>query len=422
MSGIRHLLIFVLLLLCSSMGLGQSLSIAANPVDGKQRDAFQRQINLFQQAHPDYRVTLKIYEHEQYKELVNASLAQGEALADVLFWFGGSTTRNFADKGWLSDLSELWRNENWLESFSPAAISTVTRRGRQYGLPLYYYQWGIYYRQSLFDKLQLRPAQTLEELDTLNERLREAGVTPFTLGSKNHWPAAAWFDYFNLRLNGIEFHETLLAGCHSFLDERVTRVIEAISELVQRGDFIETPQENDWKGALPFLYHNKAAMVLMGNFFLASVPMSLQTDFAFAPFPLAEAGHAYVEDAPIDILIVPAASEDTKARKDFLRMMAQPDTQSQLAASLNMIPPNRKSTLPANPHIRQGADLLNQAAGLAQFFDRDTHPDFAQRALPVLSRLFSEPASALRTQRELEEARLAVWPNENRDRASCGGI
>ncbi len=396
-----------------------TLSIAANPVDGKQRDAFQRQINLFKQAHPEHEVKLKIYEHERYKTRVKDSLAQGEVLADVLFWFGGASIREFADREWLTDLSDIWKQEGWHSTFSEASRQAVSRRDRQFGVPLYYYQWGLYYRKSLFDQLQLRPPQTLKELDQLNASLRKNNITPFTLGSKNHWPAAAWFDYLNLRMNGLAFHESLLSGCHSFKEPRVEAVMAKLSAYIKRRDFIDKAADYDWKGALPFLYHKQAAMTLMGNFFLASVPISIRHDIAFAPFPLEQEDDPYFEDAPIDILIVPANSPNSPARQDFLRAMADPDTQAQLAASLDMIPPNRAARLSTDPIIRQGAHLLNQARGLAQFFDRDTHPDFAQRALPLLARLFKEPDSYPAILNELERARLTVWPNRGERAHSC---
>ena len=418
MSIVMRLLCLALLLF-TAQATASTLTIAANPVDGKQRDAFQRQINLFKQAHPDFKVELKIFEHEDYKSRVTQSLEKGEVLADVLFWFGGASIREFADREWIADLSELWQQEGWHETFSEASRRAVSRAQRQFGLPLYYYQWGLYYRKSLFDQLRLRPPQTLAELEHLSTTLRKNGITPFTLGSKNHWPAAAWFDYLNLRINGLAFHESLLAGCHAFIEPRVDAVLATLSKYIQRGDFIDNPQQHDWKAALPFLYHKQAAMVLMGNFFLASVPNSIRHDIAFAPFPLQQESDPYFEDAPIDILIVPANSQNSPARSAFLRAMARPDTQAQLAASLDMIPPNRDAKISNDATIRQGAYLLNQAQGLAQFFDRDTHPAFSQRALPLLSSLFQSPENYQAVLAELEQARQAVWPERSRNSMAC---
>src|SRR5262245_62586825 len=44
----------------------------------------------------------------------------------------------------------------------------------------------------------------------LCDTLSAAGITPITIGTKDVWPAAAWFDYIDMRLNGPEFHISLM--------------------------------------------------------------------------------------------------------------------------------------------------------------------------------------------------------------------
>jgi len=399
----------VLFILFIHSAKAQDLIVAANPVSGEQRTAFNVQIEAFKRAHPNISVSLNIYEHETFKKTVEESLAKKSALADILFWFGGASLRHFADQQWIQPVTALWQAEDWDNVFSAASKQAVTRGEDQFGLPLYYYQWGIYYRKSLFSQLKLHPAQTWEQLLMLGKKLNQNNIKPFTIGTKNHWPAAGWFDYLNLRLNGLKYHESLLGGCISFTDTGVKQVFEHWQQLLRQNFFIDHTERLAWKDALPYLYHNKAGMLLMGNFFLASVPETLSHDIGFFPFPTINPVAGRYEDAPIDVLIIPKQTENRDAAEQFMRFMARAENQSTLASSLGMIPPNRLAELSDNALIRQGSALLNQAQGLAQFFDRDTHPVFTKLALPLFSEFMDQPDKLNTILSKLELARQEVW-------------
>ncbi len=407
---IRKLLYLLLPSIFSLAANAGSLVIAANPVDGKQRTAFNIQIDTFKRAHPDIQVTLKIQEHENYKRYIRSNLEKSAPIADVIYWFGGASLRDFAAKGWIQDLSELWQEQGWQDSFTPAAKDAASFDAGQYGLPLYYYHWGIYYRISVFKKLGLKPPGTWKEMIRVSQKLKESGVTPFTMGNKNHWPAAGWFDYLNLRINGLNYHRRLLQGCIPFTDSGVEEIFNTWQRMLQAGFVIPDSGELDWRAALPYLYHGKAAMILMGNFFLNSVPEKILDDIGFFPFPEINPDIPLYENAPTDVLLMASTAKNRAEAETFLRFMARPDVQAASAADLEMIPTHRGATLTDNRHIGEGARLLASAQGLAQFFDRDTPPEFVEKALPIFSRFVANPFALNITISQLEQARQEVWP------------
>lgn len=412
-NGAYRFVIAICLLANLSVGHSNELVIAANPVDGEQRFAFHYQIESFQQANPDITVKLNAFEHESFKTSVENKIGTDQVIGDVLFWFGGASLRHFADQAWLVDISNLWQTEQWHQRFSQSAKQAVTRNNQQYGLPLYYYQWGIYYRKSIFKELKIATPRTWDEFIRVGETLSKAGIVPITLGSKNHWTAAGWFDYLNLRLNGLDFHLELLNGCIDFNDKRVADVFEHLQVLSKKRYFLEDAPFLDWKNALPYLYHSKSAMMLMGNFFLSSVPESIRPDIGFFPFPSINPEQPLYENAPVDVLILPTHGKNKENAARFLRHMAQADVQSALAKSMDMIPTNKKAALADDEQIRQGAELLGKAKGLAQFFDRDTPPEFAKKAMPLISQFIIRPKEISALQKILEQTRRSVWPTPN---------
>ena len=391
----------------------EELNVALNPVDGGQRTAVYKQIQKFEQANPQVKVSIRVTEHETYKTAIENILSSKDDKIDMFFWFGGSKLRSFADNGWLRPVSEMWRNQNWNGTFSAASRLSVTRNGEQYGLPLYYYQWGIYYRKSIFKKLGIEIPQNWQELLVAGQAIKKANVIPFTLGSKNDWPAAAWFDYLNLRINGLEFHQELLSGCQSFSGQRVTAVLAHWKKLIKQGFFIENHNELNWKDALAYLYQGHAAMMLMGNFFTANIPSSRKDDIGFFPFPKIAEDMDSFEDAPIDVLAISAFARNKRPAMKLMQFLAQATAQSELAAELSMIPPRIDATLSNDKYIQAGNALLTNASGLAQFYDRATSPEFSSASMPLFIKFMNSPDGIEEIQEELTRAQDGAYRGQD---------
>lgn len=388
------------------------LTIGANPIDGKQRAEFYKQVEAFKKQHPEVQVKLKSFQHESFKKHVERRIGEAKPLADVLFWFGGASLRHYASQGWLHNLTSIWDEEGWDKEFPRASKQTVSLYGMQYGLPLYYYHWGVYYRRSVFEALDLSPPKDWGSLLEVSRVLNEADIAPFTLAAKDNWPALSWFDYVDLRLNGLEFHESLLNGCVPFTDAKVLNVLDYLSILRDKDILREDISELDYKQAIKEFTSKQSAMILMGNFFLASIPNRIRTDIGFVPFPKIDPTLASYEDAPTDVLVVPANSENKEAAKLFLKFMASPKPQEELAKAMDIIPVNRDADLANDEHIQNGAYLLSNAVGLAQFFDRDSHPDFVEKAQVIISEFIAQPTSSYAVAQKLEAIRKEVWSDK----------
>lgn len=398
-------LILLLTYSISSASFAEAISIVSNPVDSTQRSLFYKIVQDFQQLNPDISTELKVWEHETYKARISEWLTSDNS-GDVFFWFAGNRMVEFVENDLLASLDELWTGENLNSKLSKSVSETVHHNDKFYALPLYYYQWGFYYRKSFFLEAKLTPPETWDDLMATSHKLKAAGVVPFALSSKNNWPAVSWFDYLNLRLNGKTFHQNLLAGKASFHDARVGTVLNYWNNLIDAGFFNQNHSDLTWKKALPLVYHKQSAMILMGNFFLAALPESVKDDIGFFPFPVINPDIAHYEEAPTDVLIVPKRNEDNEAVQKFLAYMASASVQSELAHGLNLIPANKTSALLEDDRVKQGANLISAAQGLTQFFDRDSIPAFSEPAMKVLTRFLNREINSRECQVELEALRL----------------
>lgn len=234
--------------------------------------------------------------------------------------------------------------------------------------------------------------------------LNQNDVVPITIGAKYKWPTLAWFDYLNLRVNGLEFHQRLLQGEESFEDERITKVLKLWKSLLDNKYFVRQYNKWNWSQAMPFLYHKMAGMTLMGNFFAGTMPPTIKDDFRFFRFPEIDDQIPLYEEAPLDVFLIPKYAENNATAKQFLLALSGRQFQEDFNKMLNAIPPNTAASTSDDYFIQQGKVTLGEAKGVSQFFDRDTNNEMAQAAMDIFIQ-FMNTRNVGATQSDLETAR-----------------
>lgn len=348
-----------------------SLNLRLMVSGGEQRKIYQELVDRFESEYPWIGVESQEYEQEVYKSRIESWLREPDGAPDIMFYFAGHLMADFYRKGLVRPITDLWQSQNWGQAFPESVRRIVVYEDQPMGLPVSYYHWGIYYRKSLFQRLNLSVPETWDELLEVGQALKSAGITPFALGSEAGWPAAAWFDYLNLRTNGLEFHQDLLAGRADFDDERVLQVFTTWFDLVERDFFLRGHSRMSWRSALPYLYQNHAGMMLMGGFVVPQFPPQIIDDIGVFAFPVIDPAYPIAEEAPTDLLFIPSGARNLQEAKLFLRFVARADIQSWFNHRLGTIAPNRRAPAPENRLVAQGQSILQRATGYSQFFDRE---------------------------------------------------
>lgn len=399
----------VLLILCGfclpTSGFAGKLVIHSNQSDPAPRKAFSELVHNFKQQNPDISVEFNTYDHESSKVSIRNWLA-GDA-PDIVFWFPGERLNTFVKKGLIADISDLWKTHLG-DSFASTRAS-VSFNGKQYAVPWAYYHWGVYYRKDIFQKYGLVAPKNWDELKQISKTLKNNQVVPFTIGTKYLWTAAGWFDYLNLRINGLDFHKRLTQGDVPYTNPKVKAVFLKWAELVEPGYFIRNHTVFSSEEAQAFLYHGSAAMYLIGNFIVPSIPTEIAPNMGFFPFPILDEEVPRYEDAPTEVVAIPAKAKHMDEAKRFLIYMAQPEVQSELNAKIGMLPANRYSKSSQEPFMVTGAQLLSEAAGVAQFYDQDTNPAMARIGMKGFVEFMMYPSRLERILHRLEQARKGIY-------------
>ena len=381
-----------------------TLVINSNQSDPAPKAAWGELIANFEAENPDIDVRLNEYDHEGYKSAIRNWLVTSPP--DIVFWFAGNRMKYFVDRGLFEPVSDVWENNDMYRNFGSTQAS-MSVDGEQYGVPTTYYQWGMYYNADIFEQYGLDEPQTWEEFIEVCETLKANGITPITIGTKFLWTAAGWFDYVNLRTNGLDFHIDLMDGKIPYTDERVRQTFANWRELVDGGYFLDNHASYSWQEAQAPLLNGNAAMYLMGNFLTPSFPEG--SNYDFFQFPQIDPSVGMFEDAPTDTVHIPSRAKNKEDAKRFLAYVAQADVQTKLNLGLNQLPPNAQAEAGDNKFLTQGLGMLSAADGTAQFYDRDTDPAMAKEGMKGFQEFMVNPDRLDRILENLEKVRQRVF-------------
>lgn len=392
----------------------QKLTVSVMPTSGEQRSAYYALAERFRQHHPDIDLQLVTYKHEHYKTIIESIMDPAQNEGELFFWFGGKRLSQLRELGYLLDLTPWWEQGGWLQYFTQASSRAVTQQGKLWALPLYYYQWGFYYQPSHVIE-RLKTFESWDNFIATCQTLSQEESYLVTIGSQTTWSVAAWFDYLDLRINGIDFHNRVTQGEVSFLSPEITEIFDHWQQALDAQCFTPRREQYTWQQALPELFRGKAHSILMGNFFTQTLPPRVKKRLQFAPFPTIDTALPAYEEAPLDVIVASRNADKNPATFVFLDFLASTNALLLLSEAIHTIDPLIHSRRSTDPFIQAGKELLTQAEAISQFFDRDTPPLFSEPAMKVMADYMNTKIDREQAQAKLESIRLTAFPFENND-------
>lgn len=391
-----------------TMAMAGDLVINFDDLNPGPKKGFEDAVAAFKAANPDINVTVNINDREAHKTAIRNFLSANPP--DVTSWYPGNRMGPFVDAGLFEPVDDVWA-ENGLNEDMAAIKPTMTRDGKIWGVPYSYYQWGIYYRKDIFDKLGVAEPKNWGELLGACAKMKDAGVTPFTIGTKFLWTAAGVFDYINLRTNGYDVHNDLTAGKIKYTDPRIVKTFENWAEMIEKCGFVENHASMSWQDAIAPFANGDAAMYVMGNFSVDGYKNAGLTNeqIDFFQFPEITAGMPMAEEAPADALFIPSGAKNKEDAKKFLAFISKPEIQSAWNATIGQLPPNSKASVSDDKFIQEGFAVVSNAAGLAQFYDRDAPAEMAKAGMEGFQKFMLDPSTMMDVLKELDRVQAEVY-------------
>jgi multiple sugar transport system substrate-binding protein len=385
-----------------------TVSLGSNQSDAVPKAAVQSVVDAFQKANSGLTVKINTVDHNTFQENINNYL-QGSP-DDVFTWFAGYRMRFFASKGLAGDISDIWKD---LSGMSDALKKASTGDdGKQYFVPSTYYPWAIFYRKSVFQKNGYEVPKTLDELKALGAKMKQDGLVPIAFGDKDGWPAMGTFDQLNLRINGYDFHVSLMAGKEAWNSDKVKKVFDTwagILPLHQPASLGRT-----WQEAAQALQQKKAGTYLLGAFVAQQFTKGAeQDDLDFFTFPeIDPAIGTDAIEAPIDGYMMSKRPKNEAGAKKLLAYVGSPPAQElAVKADPSVIATNDQASQTSYTAIqKKSVEFVKSAKSIAQFLDRDTRPDFASTVmLPALQDFIKNPKDIDGLVNKIEQQKKSIF-------------
>ena len=114
------------------------------------------------------------------------------------------------------------------------------------------------------------------------KKMQGDDMTPFAFADKDGWPAMGTFDILNMRINGFDFHMSLMAGEEAWDSAEVKQVFDTWKGLLPYHQ--ADPLGRTWQEAATSLSKGESGMYLLGTFVVDAIPDD-EEDLDFFTFP-----------------------------------------------------------------------------------------------------------------------------------------
>ncbi|WP_341228968.1 ABC transporter substrate-binding protein [Nocardioides salarius] len=350
-------------------------------------------------------VDINAVDHGTFQENINTYL-QGSP-DDVFTWFAGYRMDQFAQSGLIADVSDAWPIDGMADSFKQAATASD---GKQYFVPKDYYPWAVFYKKSVFEKKGYEAPATLDDLTSLMKKMQADDMTPFAFADKDGWPAMGTFDILNMRINGFDFHMSLMAGEEAWDSGEVKQVFDTWRGLLPYHQ--QDPLGRTWQEAATAVSKEEAGMYLLGTFVVDAIPDD-EDDLDFFTFPELDSSiGATALDAPIDGFCVAAGANNTVGGIEMLKYLGTAEAADAAnEGTTPFIAANENADTSGYTELqKKSAQVVGEAENIAQFLDRDTRSDFASTVMiPSLQKFLASPDDIDGITKSIQEQKVSIF-------------
>jgi len=234
-------------------------------VSGPTKEVVERAVARVQERHPEVTIEAVGFKNDPFKTKLRLAMESGDP-PDVFHTWGGGGLQELvhAQKVLaLDDAGDLSvYNARALEfclACPPSSDALVTC-----ALPADITAVVFWYNRELFESQGLQPPATYAEFRTVCRKLKDAGITPVSLGNAQKWPGCFYFIYLATRLGASQPFAEGKYDAPSFIAAG-----DRIRELVDAKVFNRGFNGIKYDASRREFFGGSAAMTLMGSWILS---------------------------------------------------------------------------------------------------------------------------------------------------------
>jgi multiple sugar transport system substrate-binding protein len=371
-----------------------SISFGSNYSDPAPKQAFASLVSGAQRS-TGVKVAINTVDHNTFQNDITAYL-QGTP-NDLATWFAGYRMQYFAAQGLLEPIDDVWAK---IGGNFDAATTALCKGldGHFYFVPIYNYPWVVFYNKSTFASKGYTVPTTWDQLIALCKTMKKDGLTPFAFADKDLWPALGTFDILNLRINGYDYHISLMHNESHWTDPQVAAVFDQWRELLPYAQ--SGANGRIWEDGSKTLESKQAGMMFQGTNQIAANYVSDNknlSDLDFFQYPEINPKYGqYYMDAPMDGFVLPAKAKNKAAAKTVLEYIGTGPAESAYLKydewDVGLVTGLQVPTY--NQVQKTSVQMISAQKAVSQFGDRDTDPAMAAAAETAIQQFIASPTAS----------------------------
>ena len=382
-----------------------------NSNTGEGKDYYDKVAADFEAANPGVKIEVSAMQHEDMGTKLEAAWQSGD-VPDIYMERGGGELADKVDAGLVKDISDA--ASDTIDKLG-GAVSGWQVDGNTYGLPFSLGVVGFWYNKDLFAQAGITEAPaTWDEMYSVIDKLKSAGIEPISVGAGDKWPAAHYWYYFSLRECAAGVLDAAVTTLE-FSDNCFVKAGEDLQKLVAaepfNAGFLTTPAQSGPTSASGLLATGKVAMELAGHW-EPGVMQGLTEDnlglgeatgwFAF-PEVAGQKGDPSSALGGGDGWSVPADAPDEAVA--FIEYLLSDEVQKGFAELDMGLPTNPTATeFVSDPALAELLKVRNEAARVQLYFDTAFGTSIGGAMNDEIALVFAGQASAQDVVTKTQEA------------------
>jgi len=258
----------------------------------------QRAADAYRGINPNVKINITVIENQSLKPAIAARM-QADDPPDIFQSWGGGTLRQQVEAGLVKDITADVADV--ADQFGEGAMSLFQVDGAQYGLPYNFGLVGLWYNEDLLAQAGIEaPATTWDEFLGQVQTLKDAGITPISLGGGDQWPSMFWWAYLATRIGGGPVVDQAVQS-GDWTGEAFVQAGEELARLVALDPFqpgAEAATHDEQEAAFG---NGQAAYMLQGQWAAGTQRAQSETgtgipNIGWAQFPVVEGGAGVITD------------------------------------------------------------------------------------------------------------------------------
>ncbi len=401
----------VLLTLAAACGGGSGSSAGAgsgpvtltwwhNATTDPLKSTWQQIADAYHAANKNVSFKVDPIQNEDFTTKVPLAL-QSDSPPDIYQQWGGGDEAVQVNSGKVADITD--DVSSWIGELGKAAQGWQVN-GRQYGVPYDLHVVGFWYRKDLFARAGITSLpSTMDQFYADVATLRQHGIVPAAIGSKDQWPDAFYWEYFALR----ECSTSVLrqqVGAHNLTDPCWTKAGNDLAAFLSHNPFqtgfLGTPAQQGAGSSAGMVANGQAAMELQGDWepiTMASLTTdsNLDNDLGWFPFPTVPGGKGQAGAVLGGGDGFSCTTRAAAACAGFLQYVSSADVQRKLASVGTGLPANpAAASALTNATLREVLAYSQKAPYTQTYFDRAFPTSIGQALNQAIANFYAGQGNA----------------------------